>query len=89
MASGLSLQRRPIVAVSGRPTFLFYRREAACQTTRKVSFGIEPPERSEVPFVVNALAVRKPLYSNFALIVILAFSTFETGHPFSAASAYF
>ena len=28
-------------------------------------------------------------YSNLAFIVILAFSTFETGHPFSAASAYF
>src|SRR5215469_4289493 len=28
-------------------------------------------------------------YSSFASIVIFAFSTFETGHPFSAASAYF
>ena len=28
-------------------------------------------------------------YSNFAFIVIFAFSTLETGHPFSAASAYF
>jgi hypothetical protein len=28
-------------------------------------------------------------YSSFAFIVIFAFSTFETGHPFSAASAYF
>src|SRR5579864_1055940 len=28
-------------------------------------------------------------YSSFALIVIFALSTFETGHPFSAASAYF
>ncbi len=34
---------------------------------------------------------RKPEagYSSFALIVILAFSTFDTGQPFSAASAYF
>src|SRR5579872_1637251 len=28
-------------------------------------------------------------YSSFAFIEILAFKTFETGHPFSAASAYF
>src|SRR5215470_934918 len=28
-------------------------------------------------------------YSSFAFIVIFAFNTFETGHPFSAASAYF
>jgi hypothetical protein len=28
-------------------------------------------------------------YSSFAIIVIFAFSTFDTGHPFSAASAYF
>src|SRR5215469_2346153 len=28
-------------------------------------------------------------YTSFAFIVIFAFSTFETGHPFSAASAYF
>ena len=33
---------------------------------------------------------RHPLdYSSFAFMVILAFRTFETGHPFSAASAYF
>src|SRR4051812_29614317 len=29
------------------------------------------------------------IYSSLAFIVILAFRTFETGHPFSAASAYF
>jgi hypothetical protein len=28
-------------------------------------------------------------YSSFAFIVIFAFSTFDTGQPFSAASAYF
>jgi hypothetical protein len=28
-------------------------------------------------------------YPSFALIVIFAFNTFDTGHPFSAASAYF
>ena len=30
-----------------------------------------------------------PFYPSFALIVIFAFNTFDTGHPFSAASAYF
>ncbi len=30
-----------------------------------------------------------PVYSSFAVIVIFAFSTFDTGQPFSAASAYF
>lgn len=30
-----------------------------------------------------------PPYSSFAVIVIFAFSTFDTGHPVSAASAYF
>jgi len=28
-------------------------------------------------------------YSSFAFIVIFAFNTFDTGQPFSAASAYF
>jgi hypothetical protein len=28
-------------------------------------------------------------YSSFAVIEIFAFNTFETGHPFSAASAHF
>src|SRR6266849_5730258 len=35
------------------------------------------------------LLLPKPRYSSSALIVIFAFSTFDTGHPFSAASAYF
>ena len=30
-----------------------------------------------------------PYYSSFAFIVIFALSTLDTGHPFSAASAYF
>jgi len=36
----------------------------------------------------RAPAIKQP-YSSFAFIVIFALSTFETGHPFSAASAYF
>ena len=37
----------------------------------------------------GAAGSRSPPYPSFALIVIFAFSTFDTGHPFSAASAYF
>ena len=37
----------------------------------------------------SAARSNSPIYSSFALIVIFAFNTFETGHPFSAASAYF
>jgi hypothetical protein len=29
------------------------------------------------------------IYSSFAVIVIFAFNTFDTGHPFSAFSAHF
>ncbi len=32
---------------------------------------------------------RSPTYPSFAVIEIFAFSTFDTGQPFSAASAYF
>jgi hypothetical protein len=32
---------------------------------------------------------RSPAYPSFAVIEIFAFSTFDTGQPFSAASAYF
>jgi len=41
-----------------------------------------------IPRVPCGKRSRRP-YSNFAVIVIFAFSTFDTGHPFSAASAYF
>ena len=47
--------------------------------------------RSSVIFVVKRLDKEKSAarYSNFAFIVIFAFRTLDTGHPFSAASAYF
>ena len=32
---------------------------------------------------------RSPPYPSFAVIEIFAFNTFDTGQPFSAASAYF
>jgi hypothetical protein len=42
----------------------------------------KPEARSPKP------EARSP-YPSFAVIEIFAFSTFDTGHPFSAASAYF
>src|SRR5271170_7756981 len=65
----------PKAAVSGRPTLLFYSRVTGCQTKRQ-----RPKPESRSP---------KPTYPSFAVIEILAFSTFDTGQPFSAASAYF
>src|SRR3569832_888250 len=42
------------------------------------------------PHILQTLrTLRQQCYSSFAVIVIFALSTFETGHPFSAASAYF
>jgi hypothetical protein len=40
---------------------------------------VRPPEN----------CARLPRYPSFAVIEIFAFNTFETGQPFSAASAYF
>jgi hypothetical protein len=39
--------------------------------------------------VVKDISVCTPTYPSFAVIEIFAFSTFDTGQPFSAASAYF
>ncbi len=41
---------------------------------------VKPPLRLRMP---------KPSYPSFAVIEIFAFNTFDTGQPFSAASAYF
>ncbi len=46
------------------------------------------PQRT-LRFKIFAPVANSPRYSNLAFIVILAFSTFDTGQPFSAASAYF
>jgi hypothetical protein len=66
------------------------------------SGGRKPPRQEDQPFyftgpshAVKPLMQRpeaerrKPSYPSFALIEIFAFSTFDTGQPFSAASAYF
>jgi len=68
----------PKAAESGRPTPLFYRGHVLCQTARGGGHAAD--------FVA---ALPGDCYSSFALIVILALSTLETGQPFSAASAYF
>jgi len=66
----------PKAAVSGRPTLLFYRPLAPCQTCAGIMMG-----------TLDADAWHD--YPSFAFIEIFAFSTFDTGQPFSAASAYF
>ena len=60
-------------AVSGRPTLLFLQPATRLSNTGAVA---EPEAEPE-------------LYPSFAVIEIFAFSTFDTGQPFSAASAYF
>ena|SRR5215475_4439373 len=106
-------------AASGRPAFLFYKHEDACQITSPkrghpspvpFSGGANYPPRE--PRRTRPLIFRFPYElagftglsapwrqlewapvqlccSSLAFIVIFAFSTFDTGHPFSAASAYF
>ncbi len=62
-------------AVSGGPTALFYSAVKPCQTT------------DALPEAENRKS--EATYPNFAVIEIFAFNTLDTGHPFSAASAYF
>jgi hypothetical protein len=67
-------------AESGRLTLLFYRHVTPCQTNRRRCH----PEQA---FFAQR-EIWAP-YPSFAVIEIFAFSTFDTGQPFSAASAYF
>jgi hypothetical protein len=60
---------------------------------RKTNFSIfaacyQPVKHRRVCRSPKAEA-RSPAYPNLAVIEIFAFSTFDTGQPFSAASAYF
>jgi hypothetical protein len=61
-------------AESGRPTVLFLQPHQSLSNQR-----------------CNATAESRTAdpYPSFAVIEIFAFSTFDTGQPFSAASAYF
>jgi hypothetical protein len=62
--------------VSGRPTHLFL--QPVISLSNLGCRGRNPKADA-----------RSPPYPSFALIEIFAFNTFDTGHPFSAASAYF
>jgi len=64
--------------VSGRSTVLFYSAAQRCQRSRSWSRSIRSRERIWI-FIQPSLAVME----------IFAFNTFDTGQPFSAASAYF
>jgi hypothetical protein len=83
MASGLSLQQRLIVAVSGRTYTSILQTRSHVSNQRGSVFSFV----DFVSLVVEAF--RSHTYSSFAVIVIFAFNTFDTGHPFSAASASF
>src|ERR1700691_3092643 len=71
--SELQCSGGPKAAVSGRPTFSIF---AARYQPVKHPRGCRSPKASRT-------------YPNFAVIEIFALSTFDTGQPFSAASAYF
>jgi hypothetical protein len=64
----------PKAAVSGRLTVLFLQ-PAISLSNHSCSCRRPKPESR--------------IYPSFAVIEIFAFSTFDTGQPFSAASAYF
>ncbi len=78
-------------------TTLFYSHGRDCQTSfhcrgwRRIFFAVLLVRFSlclRVSVVKSPPAVL-PRYPSFAVMEILAFSTFDTGQPFSAASAYF
>jgi hypothetical protein len=77
MAILIAIQRRP----RGRPQEelldYFYRHVTDCQTT-----DCQTNDRQTIQGEENS-------YPSFAVMEIFAFSTFDTGQPFSAASAYF
>ena len=68
----------PEAAVSGRLTFLFL--QPAISLSNHGCSCRRPKPESRRP---------KLAYPSFAVIEIFAFNTFDSGHPFSAASAYF
>ena len=92
--SGLQCSGGREAAVSGRSTFLFYSAVAGCQTS-PLPRGHRDTEKIFLEFYASPARAlpksmaRSPFYASFAVIEISAFSTFDTGQPFSAASAYF
>src|ERR1700680_75026 len=73
-----------------RTAFLFYRRIDLCQTQRAAS-QLAPRQRCNsqrrLPVKPEAESLTCSYPSSFAVIVIFAFSTFDTGHPLFASSA--
>jgi hypothetical protein len=70
----------PKAAVSGGPTLLFLQPSISLSNTAQLPKPAARKPKAEA---------RSPSYPSFAVIEIFAFSTFDTGQPFSAASAYF
>jgi hypothetical protein len=73
-----------LIAIQGRPRGrpqeelldYFYRHVTSCQTYDRRT-------------AVKPSTGKRNRYPSFAVMEIFAFSTFDTGQPFSAASAYF
>jgi hypothetical protein len=65
-----------------------------CQEDQPIYFtsmseAVKPPLRLRMLWAkAKKESLKIPPYPSFALIEIFAFSTFDTGQPFSAASAY-
>ena len=61
-----------------------------CQEDQHLYFtGMSRPVNTPTRLRNAGPESRSPAYPSFAVIEIFAFSTFDTGQPFSAASAYF
>jgi hypothetical protein len=77
----LAMQRRPRPPCQEDLLFYFTGMHQPVKRPRK---SHETEDRN------SKLEARSPKhYPSFAVIEIFAFNTFDTGHPFSAASAYF
>jgi hypothetical protein len=85
--------------VSGRPTLPFLQPSPSLSnqrfTTEAHRYGEDGRNEENDQRLPPCLCGEKRFFSNtklyvsFAVIEIFAFSTFDTGQPFSAASAYF
>jgi hypothetical protein len=92
MAILIAIQRRP----RGRPQEelldYFYRHVTDCQTTDCQTTDCQTTDCQTTDCQTNdrqTIQGEENSYPSFAVMEIFAFSTFDTGQPFSAASAYF
>ena len=80
-------------AESERSTTSFYSPVQACQTSASSAQRLKynKPVRTFCSTLCDPVfpVLKTSSYPNFAVIEIFAFNTFDTGQPFSAASAYF